>query len=64
MKAEADAELLQTKKQGPDSLKELEAIKTMQWHRTPLDEVFSEFNYKWIYSQIDPSYYKALGVNS
>jgi len=62
MKLEADLEL--KKKTGSDSLKELESIKTMDWHRKPLQTVFNEFNYKNIYSEIDSSYYNSLGVSN
>jgi len=46
LKAEADEEIKKSSKKGTDSLKELEGIKTMDWHKKPLLEVFADFNYK------------------
>jgi len=46
LKAEADAEILKSKttNKGKDSLSELEGIKTMDWHKKPLLDVFADFN--------------------
>lgn len=43
---------------------ELEAVKTMTWHKKPLVEAFDELGYKYAYSEVNPSYFQPLGKSS
>jgi len=48
MKAEVDEDIKKQQEGGSDSLKKLEDIKTMDWHKRPIESVFEKFNYKTI----------------
>jgi len=63
IKAESEQEIVKSKPNTSDSLKDLEAIKTMNWHKKSLTNIFQEFNYNKIYAEVDNSYFQKLGVS-
>lgn len=63
LKAEADEGLTESLTSGGNASKqqnlmELEAIKTMTWHKKPLLQALNELGYEKAYSNCDAGYFK------